>query len=111
MRRVALLSVAGVLLLAAVSLATQVLLPSLAERRVADRLETGGGTAGVSLSGELGGRAGGLLGGSLPLVLDLRARVRSRDGQPEVDGTSGRVAGLPAGPLVQLALAAVLPRI
>ena len=207
MRRVLLVAVAVVVLVAALSLAAQLVLPSLAEHRIADRLETGGGAADVSLSafpavrllfgdgdsvrikasrlrlevgherrllhrldgfdrvrvrlrdtqvgplqlssfmldrpdgdrdyavrltgstspralaaffggraggplgGDLGALAGGLLGGSLPLPLDLRARVRSRDGQPELERTSGTVAGLPAGPLVQLALAAVLPRI
>lgn len=70
-----------------------------------------GGRAGGAIGGDLGKLAGGLLGGGLPLALDLRARVRSRDGEPEVQGTRGTVAGFPAGPLVQLALAAVLPRI
>jgi hypothetical protein len=207
MPRVVLIPVVGIVLVAALSLAAQLLLPGLAERRVADRLEVGGGNAEVSVSafpavrllfgdgdalrvkarrlrlqvghearllnhldgfdsvrirlrdtevgpidlkafvlerheerdhytvrlagrtnpralasflgsraggalgGELGGLAGSLLGGTLPLVLDLRARVQSRDGRPEVDATSGTVSGLPAGPLVQLALAAVLPRI
>jgi hypothetical protein len=207
MPRVVLIPVVGIVLVAAVSLAAQVVLPGIAERRIADRLETGGGKADVSLSafpavrllfgdgdrlrvkarrlrldvgddrrllrrldgfdavrvrlrdtrvgplelrsfvldrpgerrdytvqlagrtrpralaaflggraggslgGELGALAGSLLGGELPLPLDLRARVRSRGGQPEVEDTSGTVAGLPAGPLVQLALAAVLPRI
>jgi hypothetical protein len=207
MRRVVLLPIAGILLVAAVSLAAQLLIPGLAERRVADRLETGGGEADVSLTafpavrllfgdgdslsvkarrlrldvgherrllhgldgfdkvrvrlrdtelgplelrsfvldrpddgrdytvrlagktspralarflggraggsigGQLGDLAGGLLGGSLPLALDLHAKVRSQDGEPEVEDTSGTVAGLPAGPLVQLTLAAVLPRL
>jgi hypothetical protein len=70
-----------------------------------------GGQAGGALGGELGDLAGSLLGGPLPLPLDLRARVHSRDGQPEVEDTSATVAGFPAGPLVQLALDAVLPRI
>ena len=70
-----------------------------------------GGRAGGPIGGDLGALAGSLLGGGLPLALDLQARVRSSDGQPELESTSGTVAGFPAGPLVQLALAAVLPRI
>jgi hypothetical protein len=70
-----------------------------------------GGRAGGPLGEGFGDLAGGLLGGSLPLPLDLRARVKSRDGEPTVEEAGGTVAGLPAGPLVQLALAAVLPQI
>ncbi|MFN2616995.1 MAG: hypothetical protein ABR581_07695 [Thermoleophilaceae bacterium] len=70
-----------------------------------------GGRAGGPLGEGLGGLAGGLMGGGLPLVLNLRARVKSRGGEPTVEEAGGTVAGLPAGPLVQLALAAVLPRI
>ena len=207
MPRVVVLSLTGASLLAVLAVAAQLLVPTLAERRVADRLESGGGRAEVSVSafpairllfgdgdslkvkarrlrlepgherrlfdrldgfdevrvrlrdtrmgplelgtfkldrphenedyrvrlagkttplalarflggrtagplGEgLGGLAGGLLGGQLPVVLDLRARVTSRGGEPAVEEAGGTVAGLPAGPLVQLALAAVLPRI
>jgi hypothetical protein len=79
----------------------------------------------VELARELGGAAGGPLGalvgslatgilpgsGSTELPLDLDARVRSRDGRPEVTDARGSVGGIPAGPLAEVVLGAVLDRL
>jgi hypothetical protein len=79
----------------------------------------------AELARELGGAAGGPLGalvgslatgilpgaGSAELPLDLNARVRSRDGRPDVTDAQGSVGGLPAGPLAEVVLGAVLDRL
>src|SRR4051812_7432811 len=62
------------------------------------------------LAGTLGDLATGLLpgGGVGRVPVDMEATVRSRDGQREVTSATGSVAGIPAGPLVQLVLDAVV---
>lgn len=79
----------------------------------------------AGLARELGGAAGGPLGalvgslatgilpgsGSTELPLDVTASVRSRDGRPNVTDAQGSVAGLPAGPLTEVVLGAVLDRL
>jgi len=75
------------------------------------------GFVGSQAGGTLGGLFGDLAAGSLPgggytrVPLRLTARVESRDGRPAVDAADGSVAGLPAGPLAELVLAAVVARI
>ena len=66
------------------------------------------------LGGGLGELATGLtLGraGSVEFPLDVRATVTSRDGRREVSAVQGAVAGIPAGPLVELVLDAVVRRL
>ena len=79
----------------------------------------------VELARELGSAAGGPLGalvgslatgvlpgsGSTEIPLDVNARVRSRDGRPEVTDAQGSAGGLPAGPLAEVVLGAVLDRL
>ena len=79
----------------------------------------------VELAQEFGSAAGGPLGelvgsiatgllpgsGSTEIPLELNARVRSRDGRPDVTKAQGSVAGIPAGPVAQVVLRAVLDRL
>jgi len=71
---------------------------------------------GSQAGGPLGGLFGGVAGGSLPgggaeVPLELDAVVTSRDGDVEVRRARGSVAGLPAGPLTALVVAAVADRL
>ncbi len=72
---------------------------------------------GRATGGPLGGLVGALAGGAFPgggtteIPLELDARIRSEDGQPDVRDTSGSVAGLPAGPLAGVVLGAVLEQL
>jgi hypothetical protein len=63
-----------------------------------------GAFLGSRAGGAFGGVIGGLVGGSTPLPLQLRASVTSTG----VEAASGTVAGVPAGPVIQLVLDAVL---
>jgi len=77
------------------------------------------------LAGELGSRAGGALGGLFgtlasgilpgggnnPVPLELTATVDSDKGRTNVRGASGSVAGVPAGPLTEVVISAVLDRL
>jgi len=77
------------------------------------------------LAGELGGRAGGALGGLLgslapgilpgggndEVPLELSATVASDDGRTDVREATGSVAGVPAGPLTEVVVDAVLERL
>jgi hypothetical protein len=71
-----------------------------------------GSQAGGALGGLFGAlAAGGLPGGDTRLPLRLSAQVESRDGRPSVKAAEGSVAGVPAGPLAELVVAAVVARI
>ena len=72
-----------------------------------------GSAAGGPLGGLVGSLATGLLpgSGSTEIPLDLDARVRSRDGRPDVIDAQGSVGGIPAGPLAEVVLGAVLDRL
>jgi hypothetical protein len=72
-----------------------------------------GSEAGGGLGGLLGSLAAGSLpgGGDTPVPFRLVARVESRDGQVQVTGTRGTVAGLPAGPFAQLVVGLVVRRL
>jgi hypothetical protein len=73
----------------------------------------------------LGSRAGGALGGVLgdlaadglpgggdePVPVDIEADVVSRDGEVAVASASGSVAGVPAGPLAELVVEAVVQQL
>ena len=88
------------------------------------RLRSSAQTTPRELAGFLGSQAGGALGGlfgdlaagSLPnggnsqVPLQLTADVRSSDGRPEVSNAQGSVAGIPAGPLAELVVGALLTR-
>jgi hypothetical protein len=73
------------------------------------------------LGSRVGGAFGGLLGdltaGSLPgggdtaVPIDLDATVTSRNGQADVSDVSGSVAGVPAGPLAELVVGAVVDQL
>jgi len=77
------------------------------------------------LAGELGSAAGGPLGGLIgslatgvfpgagrvAIPVKLEARVESREGKPNVTSARGSVAGVPAGPLAEAVLGAVLDRL
>ena len=75
------------------------------------------GGLGSAAAGPLGGLLGSLAGGIAPgagltrVPLELHARVASVSGRPEVVDASGSVAGLSAGPLAGVVLAAVLNRL
>jgi hypothetical protein len=75
------------------------------------------GFLGSQAGGALGGLFGDLAAGSLPgggrtrVPLAVTAQVESRNGRPLVDAADGSVAGIPAGPLAQLVVAAVVARI
>ena len=72
-----------------------------------------GATGGGTLGGIVGDLAAGTLpgGGDTAVPLKLDADVTSRDGQIEVTSATGSVAGLPAGPLAELLIDAVLQRL
>lgn len=72
-----------------------------------------GSAAGGPLGGLVGSLATGVLpgSGSAEIPLEVSARVLSRDGRPEVSGAQGSVGGLPAGPLAEVVLGAVLDRL
>jgi hypothetical protein len=68
---------------------------------------------GSEAAGPLGGIAGGLAGSALPgagteLPLTVDADLASREGRAEVVRTDATVAGLPAGPIAQLVVDAVV---
>jgi len=72
---------------------------------------------GSRTGGFLGGLAGGVAGQALPdggrvaVPVDVRAVITSDDGRVSVVNADGSVAGLPAGPLTEIALAAMLERL
>jgi hypothetical protein len=71
-----------------------------------------GSEAGGSLGGLLGGLAGGSLpGGSTEVPLAVDAVIASRGGEIEVRRARASVAGVPAGPLAELVVATVAPRL
>ncbi len=72
-----------------------------------------GAQAGGALGGLFGSLASGLLpgGGSEPVPLDLVATVDSDDGATNVREATGSVAGVPAGPLTEVVVSAVLDRL
>jgi hypothetical protein len=72
-----------------------------------------GSAAGGALGGLFGSLAMGILpgGGAVAVPLELVATVRSVAGRPEVAAASGSVAGVPAGPLTELVVGAVLGRL
>jgi hypothetical protein len=74
--------------------------------RLSGRTSSGelGAFLGSRAGGAFGGVIGGLAGGNAPLPLELRASVTSTG----VEAASGTVAGVPAGPVIQLVLDAVL---
>jgi hypothetical protein len=74
--------------------------------------ELGRATAG-SLGGLMGSLATGFLpgAGGLAIPVKLEARVESRDGKPNVQSARGTVGGVPAGPLAEIVLGAVLDRL
>ena len=67
--------------------------------------------------GGLGGLFGALAAGGLPgggdtrVPLRLTAQVESRGGRPSVRNADGSVAGVPAGPLAELVVGAVVARL
>jgi hypothetical protein len=68
---------------------------------------------GSKAGGPLGGIAGGLAGSALPgtgteLPLTVDADLTSRDGRAVVARTDATVAGLPAGPIAELVVGAVV---
>jgi hypothetical protein len=69
-----------------------------------------GTRAGGALGGLLGDLAAGTLpgDGSTPVPMAIDADVRSRGGRAEVVSARGSVAGIPAGPLVQIVVDAVV---
>jgi len=75
------------------------------------------GFLGSQAGGFLGGVFGDLAAGGLPgggdsrVPLRLRAQVQSRDGRASVGSARGTVAGVPAGPLAELVVTAVLERL
>jgi hypothetical protein len=71
-----------------------------------------GSQAGGALGGLFGDLAAGSLpnGGNTPVPLQLTADVRSNGGRPEVTNAQGSVAGIPAGPLAELVVGALLTR-
>jgi hypothetical protein len=97
---------------------------SRAEGQDRYELKSGAETSPRELAGFLGSQAGGALGGlfgdlaagTLPgggdtrVPLRLTAHVESRNGQPAVTGAQGSVAGIPAGPLAELVVGALLTR-
>ena len=63
------------------------------------------------LGGALGELGAGVLLGQADVPVGLTATVRSEDGRARAIGVQGAVAGIPAGPLAELALDAVLRRL
>jgi hypothetical protein len=86
------------------------------------RVSMTGETTPREVAGFLGSRAGGALGGALgdlaagglpgggddPVPVDIRADVVSRNGEVAVASASGSVAGVPAGPLAEVVVEAVV---
>lgn len=72
-----------------------------------------GSAAGGELGGLFGSLAMGILpgGGAVAVPLELAATVRSVAGRPQVTAATGSVAGVPAGPLTELVVGAVLGRL
>ena len=72
-----------------------------------------GSQAGGALGGLVGSLAGGMLpgGGRTDVPLDLSATVDSDSGRTDVVQATGSVAGVPAGPLAEVVLNAVLDRL
>jgi hypothetical protein len=71
--------------------------------------------AGRQLGGGIGGFLGGIAGGAMPgaraeIPIDLRAVLRSDGGRARAVTVDGSVAGLPAGPLVELLTTALAGR-
>jgi hypothetical protein len=71
--------------------------------------------AGRTLAGGLGGFLGGIAGGVMPgaqaeIPIALDAVLRSQDGRAQAVAVNGSVAGVPAGPLVELFAAALAGR-
>jgi hypothetical protein len=72
---------------------------------------------GTATGGALGGLLGGLASGVLPdggvgtVPLRMDATVTSVDGRPRVDRARASVAGVPAGPLTEVVLRAVIERL
>ena len=89
------------------------------------RLDVDATTTPRELASELGNEAGGTLGGLLgslgagllpgagraEVPLRLTATVASDDGRPRVIEATGSVAGVPAGPLTEVVVGAVLDRL
>jgi hypothetical protein len=69
--------------------------------------------SGVPLGGLIGSLGAGMFGdggrAQVPLALD--AEITSRDGRPAVNAASGSVSGVPAGPLSEIVVRAVLERL
>jgi hypothetical protein len=63
------------------------------------------------LGGALGELGAGALLGVVDVPVSLTATVRSEDGRARAIAVQGSVAGIPAGPLAELALDAVLRRL
>ena len=63
------------------------------------------------LGGALGELGAGALLGNADVPVNLTATVRSEDGEARALGVQGSVAGIPAGPLAELALDTVLRRL
>lgn len=72
-----------------------------------------GSAAGGPLGGLVGSLATGILPGSASteIPLEMNARVRSRNGRADVTDAQSSVGGLPAGPLAEIVLGAVLDRL
>jgi len=72
-----------------------------------------GAQAGGALGGLFGSLASGLLpgGGSQSVPLELTATVDSDEGATNVRNATGSVAGVPAGPLTEVVISAVLDRL
>jgi hypothetical protein len=71
--------------------------------------------AGATLGGGLGAFLGGLAGGAMPrgqapIPIDVDAVLRSDGGRVRTVSVNGSVAGLPAGPLVEVLAAALAGR-
>jgi hypothetical protein len=86
--------------------------------RLAIRAETSPSDVSAFLGQETGGFFGELLGGLAagqlpddPIPMDLSGVLTTRDGEFEVVTAEGDVAGVPAGPLVELVVGAVADRL
>ena len=66
---------------------------------------------GRMLGGALGELGAGAILGNADVPVSLSATVRSDDGRARAIGVQGSVAGIPAGPLAELALDSVLRRL
>ena len=72
--------------------------------------------SGSQIGGGLGGFLSGLAGGSLPfgdepIPIDLSAVIRSDGGRPRAVTSDGTIAGLPAGPFVEVLAQALAGRL